>query len=654
MKRLIAILLILALPLAAAACGAKPGPAEATGAPTSTPAPTAAPTLTPGPTPVPEPTPTPAPGYDLPPLTAGTMPRLDGSTSTAPLAVAICAAILGQSREEAEGLVQFSKTTNAYMHLLHDEADLLIVGEANQEVLDEKASLGFEWLREPFATDAFVFVVNENNPVESITVEQARRIYTGEITNWRELGGEDRAITALQRNQGAGSQTLMEKLVMQGEPMMEAPEDYIVATMGQLMSAVKSYDGSADAIGYSVYYYAEEMKMAQGLKLLKLEGVEPNPETIRSEEYPLVNPKYVVIPADAAADEPNRILYDWLLSPGGQRMIADEGYVSVMDLTVTPKVTPLIGSRRYEGYTDHLICRDDYGLLIPFAGQRLADDWPADSGCLYGLMTRAGEVVVDPVYSKADAPVRYDAGVPTTFPLLLLRQGTPDGFGVLAVAAADGSWCTGFDYLGCRVNREGLVLPQDGGITLMRPDGSTERVLTREELGLDSDAWERIMGEIYWGDGWFGERMENLFVLRWDVEDGVDKLLLYDLDAGSTVSCTYEAWCAMQERLYPWTEPEETEEPAVENAEPVTDLLLGGAAPYLLRSHRWDSQPSEENYYRADGTALPQFTHYGGRWYQRISLVGGLIEQLELNTATYYDLETLEPVFRTTLNYEAD
>jgi phosphate transport system substrate-binding protein len=168
--------------------------------------------------------------------------------------------------------------------------------------------------------------------VDSITVDQARRIYTGEITNWKELGGEDQEIIPFQRNSEAGSQTLMEKLVMQGTPMMDPPEGYVATTMGQLMEAVKSYDGSPGAIGYSVYYYAEEMKMAQGLKLLALEGVEPTPETIRSEEYPLLNPKYVVLPADAAEDDPNRILYNWLLSEEGQKLVAQEGYVSVLEV----------------------------------------------------------------------------------------------------------------------------------------------------------------------------------------------------------------------------------------------------------------------------------------------------------------------------------
>jgi len=265
-------------------------------------------------------------------FTRDNLPRLDGSTSTAPLAEAVCAVLLGESRENVADLVQFSKTTNAYYQLIWGNADLLIVGESNEDVLEEKERNGFEWEKTPFATDAFVFVVNEGNPVDSITVEQAKKIYTGEITNWKELGGEDMEIIPFQRNASAGSQSIMEKLVMQGTPMMEAPKDYVIATMGQLMEAVKGYDGSPGAIGYSVYYYAEEMRMAQGLKILKLEGVEANPDTIRKEEYPLVNPKYVVIPADAAEDAPNRILYNWLLGEEGQRLIAQEGYVSILEV----------------------------------------------------------------------------------------------------------------------------------------------------------------------------------------------------------------------------------------------------------------------------------------------------------------------------------
>lgn len=118
-------------------------------------------------------------------FTRENLPRLDGSTSTAPLAEAVCSVLLGESREEVSDLVQFSKTTSAYYNLISGGADLLIVGEPNADVLAEKERAAFQWEQAPFATDAFVFVVNEDNPVNSITVDQARRIYTGEITNWK-------------------------------------------------------------------------------------------------------------------------------------------------------------------------------------------------------------------------------------------------------------------------------------------------------------------------------------------------------------------------------------------------------------------------------------------------------------------------------------
>ena len=649
MKKLFCALFALALLCSAAACGAGAPAASPTPSPTASaapmPAPTAAPTPEPTETPAPVPTETPERYPGMPALTRATMPRLDGSTSTAPLATAVCAAVLGETAEDVEDLVLFHKTTASYLNLLHGDADLLIVGEANQEVLDEKEALGFEWLRAPFATDAFVFVVNENNPVESITVDQARRIYTGEITNWSELGGEDRPITALQRNQGAGSQTLMEKLVMRGEPMMEAPEEYIVATMGQLMSAVKSYDGSADAIGYSVYYYAEEMKMAQGLKLLRLEGVEPSPETIRSEAYPLVNPKYVVIPADAAPDSPARQLYDWLLSPGGQRLIADEGYVSVLDLDVTPKTTPLVGTRRYADYTDHLICADDYGPLIPFAGRRLAEAWPASTGCLYGLMTRGGEVVVDPVYSEAYAAQWYGGTIAR--PPLLLRQGS--GEGRYALAAADGSWCTGFDYLAAVVSACGLTLFREDGVTLTDPEGRAEAELSLQDLGLTGERWTQILGDVSWGEGPAGRRLDRLLALS---GVGDSRLLCLDLDTMETVLTDYESWVG-REAAIPRAEQADAQ-PTVERAEILRDALGGAEAPYLQRLSDWSVTPHATTYYRADGTPLPQLTHYGDNWYDAVTLAGGLIGEIGLNTASYYDLDTLVCVFRTTLGYESD
>ena len=85
------------------------------------------------------------------------------------------------------------------------------------------------------------------------------------------------------------------------------------------------------AIGYTVYYYAHDMEMAQGLKLLSIDGTAPSPDTIRSGEYPFLNPYYAVMDKDEAEDSPARILYDWLLGEEGQSLVAQEGYVSILE-----------------------------------------------------------------------------------------------------------------------------------------------------------------------------------------------------------------------------------------------------------------------------------------------------------------------------------
>ena len=229
---------------------------------------------------------TPAPNDGTFHFTRENFPRLDGSTACLPMGEAVCSVLLGESREEVQDLIHFNRTTQSFRNLAAGECDLLLAGEPNAAVFQEMDDAGFGYDIEQIATDALVFLVNENNPVDSLTTEQIRDIYSGKITNWKEVGGEDAEIGPLQRDEGAGSQALRKKLVMKDTPLMEAPAEYYPGEMGALMEAVKSYDASGNAIGYSVYYYAHDMEMATGLKLLKVDGVEPNRETIASETYP--------------------------------------------------------------------------------------------------------------------------------------------------------------------------------------------------------------------------------------------------------------------------------------------------------------------------------------------------------------------------------
>ncbi len=275
-------------------------------------------------------TPTPTPGETFV-FTRENFPRLDGSTATVPLGEAIASVLLGESRENVADLIHFSKTTGAYNALMAGEADLLVVAEAGEATYAQRDEQGLEWSQEPIATEALVFMVNADNPVDSLTVEEIQKIYTGEITNWSQVGGEDREIVPFQRNKGGGSQAIMEKEVMGDLEMMQpANTEYFIGTMEGLIEAVRSFDGSPAAIGYTVYYYAEDMNMADGLKLLKVDGVEPNDDTIRSGAYPFRTFYYAVMNAGEPEDGPTAILYRWLLSPEGQKLVDHEGYVAVL------------------------------------------------------------------------------------------------------------------------------------------------------------------------------------------------------------------------------------------------------------------------------------------------------------------------------------
>ena len=262
-------------------------------------------------------------------FTRSNFPRLDGSTSLVPLGEAVASVLLGESREEVEDLVSFSRTTQSFHNLMTGYRDLLLVSEPHASVFTEMEEAGVSVEMEQIATEALVFLVNAQNPVDSLSAQQLRDIYTGKITNWKEVGGADAEIIPFQRNETAGSQVLMEKLVMEGEPMMEPVSAYVALGMGELMDGVKSYDNSANALGYSVYYYAHDMEMAGGLKMLKIDGVAPEKQTIRSGDYPFCNGYFCVIRASEAVNSPARILFNWLQTEPGQRLLDSEGYVPV-------------------------------------------------------------------------------------------------------------------------------------------------------------------------------------------------------------------------------------------------------------------------------------------------------------------------------------
>ena len=143
------------------------------------------------------------------------------------------------------------------------------------------------------------------------------------------MGGADKKIVAYQRQPNSGSQTGLLDLVIGADEIMEAPSEKIIAEMGQLIDAVAVYTNEEDAIGYSYYYYVTDMWKNDKVKLMEVDGVYPDKDTISRGTYPIQTAYYAVMRSDEPKDSSASRLLQWILSEQGQQIAEEAGYVKL-------------------------------------------------------------------------------------------------------------------------------------------------------------------------------------------------------------------------------------------------------------------------------------------------------------------------------------
>ncbi len=260
-------------------------------------------------------------------------PKVDASLATQPLTNAFIKNFTGEEVDEKD--LDYTNTHPGYVRLINDDVDLIVVTEPSEDELKLAEEKGVELEVIPVVKEGFVFYVNGNNKVDNLTLEQIQKIYTGEIKNWKEVGGDDEKIRAYQRPENSGSQTGMLSLVMKGLKLMEAPKEDMIETMLEIINVVSDYDNGKNSIGYSYYYYATTMyneidsEVAQGIKLLGVNGVKPTNETIQDGSYPIQTAYYIVIRKDEPENSNTRKLVEAMLSERGQQVAEEAGYVRV-------------------------------------------------------------------------------------------------------------------------------------------------------------------------------------------------------------------------------------------------------------------------------------------------------------------------------------
>jgi phosphate transport system substrate-binding protein len=258
------------------------------------------------------------------------LPKLDGATALYPVYAGAVRAIYDEEVYTPETAI-CSNTPNAYNRLIHGECDIIFVAGASKKQKAAAEAAGVNLVFTPIGKEAFVFLVGKENPVENLTYQQIKNIYSGKTAYWRTLGFDGGGkIIAFMRPEGSGSQTGLQNIM--GDLPIQKPQplpDKSLAGNGSLMRQVSvKWNGTEPAIGYSYRYFAAAMFHNPDAKMLSIDGVYPSVENIRDDSYPITYNYYAVTNGEPDGNE--KIVIDWMLSSEWQLLIKKTGYVPLM------------------------------------------------------------------------------------------------------------------------------------------------------------------------------------------------------------------------------------------------------------------------------------------------------------------------------------
>ena len=190
---------------------------------------------------------------------------------------------------------------------------LVDIGNTGRALKPSEASQGL--VSFPFAIDGVAVILNPANPVTALTKQQVADIYSGKITNWQALGGEDRSINLFTRDEASGTRAVFMKKLLNNISIINSAN--VVASNGAMKTAIAR---DPSAIGYSSVGYIDASVNAPSL-----DGVKANNEACASGEYPIVRKLFM-----NTKGEPKGLtlqFIDFIYSAQGAKYIQESGYV---------------------------------------------------------------------------------------------------------------------------------------------------------------------------------------------------------------------------------------------------------------------------------------------------------------------------------------
>ena len=260
-------------------------------------------------------------------LPAEELPTIDGATAAFPVYSAFVNAVYPETTKLYDGVFEYNNTVGGYHLLAQKKTDLFIGAYPSREQIAFAEENGTTYAYTQIGYEAFVFFVHKDNPIESLTLEQIKGIYSGKITNWQEVGGHDEKIVPFQRNEGSGSQSMFLRL-MGDTPVLEPDTKTQIGGMGEIIEEVADYKNKSTSIGFSFRYYVEGMIKNPDIKMIAVNGVAPTKENIKNGTYAIIAPVYAVTYEGNPKKSVGQLI-EWILSEEGQYIINETGYVGI-------------------------------------------------------------------------------------------------------------------------------------------------------------------------------------------------------------------------------------------------------------------------------------------------------------------------------------
>ncbi|KUG25104.1 phosphate abc transporter [hydrocarbon metagenome] len=169
------------------------------------------------------------------------------------------------------------------------------------------------------AKDALSVYVNENNPIKNFTLEELEKIFSCEIKSWKELGGGDISIQTVIRPPNSGTHIYFREHILEEKNYCQS-----AVVLPTTESIIDYINKNENAIGYGGIGYKE------GITLAKVNGIEASIETARNDTYPITRYLHFF-----TSNTPSGVVKDfivWVLSPNGQKIIKNSGYITLWEL----------------------------------------------------------------------------------------------------------------------------------------------------------------------------------------------------------------------------------------------------------------------------------------------------------------------------------